>query len=367
MNMLMRRRVIQTTVSLLVLILVTSYYLGVVTFTGESARPYHRATHKSYPSRKKVVGYDIHWAEYKSSRSLHSASLSLDNSIVDPNSRHQLDVQPRGDRSAVNDIRTVKRLPPTGGSVFQRVPEQMKTLSSEAAVGQGPPVLKSSDNLQMLNFRKKQLSDNPIQSVTVGTPNSVASHRRYTGPCFGGFCAGSLEPADQQRMFLCLRQALDYLHAMGVSHKSALAQMQCSCRLMDGEGRKRIGLVSLPGSGNTWLRGLLEKATGICTGSMWCDRTLRSTHFCGESLWGTSLLVVKNHDALLRWRGDDAQDSEGTRKGQKPPYDAVIFLHRDPFDAIVAEWNRAAFAKYQNKSAGSNMHTAHYGPDMFGE
>ena len=131
---------------------------------------------------------------------------------------------------------------------------------------------------------------------------------------------------------------------------------------MNGEGRKRVGLVSLPGSGNTWVRGLLEKATGICTGSMWCDRTLRSSHFCGESLRGTSLLLVKNHDASLRWRGDDTDD-----KRQKPPYDAVIFLHRDPFDAIVAEWNRAAFAKYQNTSAGRNMHTAHYGPDMFGK
>ena len=27
-----------------------------------------------------------------------------------------------------------------------------------------------------------------------------------------------------------------------------------------------VALVSLPGSGNTWLRGLLEKATGVCTG-----------------------------------------------------------------------------------------------------
>ena len=38
------------------------------------------------------------------------------------------------------------------------------------------------------------------------------------------------------------------------------------CEFMSGERRAPVVLVSLPGSGNTWIRGLLEKATGICTG-----------------------------------------------------------------------------------------------------
>ena len=39
------------------------------------------------------------------------------------------------------------------------------------------------------------------------------------------------------------------------------------CRFMNGSGRSPVGLVSFPGSGNTWVRGLLQKATGICTGT----------------------------------------------------------------------------------------------------
>lgn len=35
---------------------------------------------------------------------------------------------------------------------------------------------------------------------------------------------------------------------------------------MDGEKRAPVGLVSFPGSGNTWIRAILEAATGICTG-----------------------------------------------------------------------------------------------------
>ncbi len=38
------------------------------------------------------------------------------------------------------------------------------------------------------------------------------------------------------------------------------------CHFMNGTGRAAVALVSYPGSGNTWLRGLLEQVTGICTG-----------------------------------------------------------------------------------------------------
>ena len=38
------------------------------------------------------------------------------------------------------------------------------------------------------------------------------------------------------------------------------------CRFMNGSQRAPVALASFPGSGNTWVRGLLEQATGICTG-----------------------------------------------------------------------------------------------------
>ena len=40
------------------------------------------------------------------------------------------------------------------------------------------------------------------------------------------------------------------------------------CQFMNGTNRATVPLVSFPGSGNTWMRGLLEKATGICTGML---------------------------------------------------------------------------------------------------
>jgi len=40
-----------------------------------------------------------------------------------------------------------------------------------------------------------------------------------------------------------------------------------TCRFIDGKSRAPVALVSYEGSGNTWMRGLLEKSTGICTGN----------------------------------------------------------------------------------------------------
>ena len=39
-----------------------------------------------------------------------------------------------------------------------------------------------------------------------------------------------------------------------------------SCHFMDGSNRAPVALASFEGSGNTWIRGLLEEVTGICTG-----------------------------------------------------------------------------------------------------
>ena len=259
------------------------------------------------------------------------------------------------------------------GGVLQSTVQKMHLLSTLAQ--KELPSSTTNGAWRPHRTRRPHLSDytstKPTPLTTAMLTLSTTSLKTSDSPrvqqssfCFGKFCVNAVESSDRQRMFNCLRKALEYVRSLGYSHRYALNKMQCSCKLMNGAGRKRFGLVSLPGSGNTWVRGLLEKATGVCTGSMWCDRTLRSAYFCGEGMRGKSLLLVKNHDASIHWSGENGG---GERQNQKVPYDAVIFLHRNPFDAIVAEWNRAAFDKYQNASAGSNMHTARYGPDMFGE
>ena len=43
----------------------------------------------------------------------------------------------------------------------------------------------------------------------------------------------------------------------------------------DESYKRKTALVSCPGSGNTWLRLALEEATGVFTGSLYNDKSLR--------------------------------------------------------------------------------------------
>lgn len=84
-------------------------------------------------------------------------------------------------------------------------------------------------------------------------------------------------------------------------------------------------LASFPGSGNTWLRYLLQQATGILTGSVYKDFGLLKSGFPAESISNTSVLLVKTHE----W---------GSHVWSK--FGKAILLVRDPAKAILAEFNR---------------------------
>ena len=95
---------------------------------------------------------------------------------------------------------------------------------------------------------------------------------------------------------------------------------------------KVIMLVSFPGSGNTWTRMILEQATGIFTGSIFCDKGLRSNGFYGEQIISSNVLAIKTHYPR------DGKPSIGHYHPQH--VDGVIFIMRNPLDSIVAEWKR---------------------------
>ena len=61
-------------------------------------------------------------------------------------------------------------------------------------------------------------------------------------------------------------------HAYSLSEKEA-EEINGPCHFMNGTGRSTVALVSFPGSGNTWVRGLLETATGVCTGEYYIQDT----------------------------------------------------------------------------------------------
>ena len=58
---------------------------------------------------------------------------------------------------------------------------------------------------------------------------------------------------------------------------------------------KMIGLLSYPASGNTWVRHLIQKTTGIITGSVYFSTLLYENGFPGEAVYNGSVIVVKSH------------------------------------------------------------------------
>ncbi|XP_059144284.1 WSCD family member CG9164-like [Physella acuta] len=84
-------------------------------------------------------------------------------------------------------------------------------------------------------------------------------------------------------------------------------------------------LVSFPGSGNTWLRFLIQEATGIFTGSEYNDKKLRTHGFLGEGVANSSTILVKTHKC----------DAATLKR-----YEKAVLLIRHPYEAIKAEFNR---------------------------
>ena len=82
------------------------------------------------------------------------------------------------------------------------------------------------------------------------------------------------------------------------------------------------GLWSFPGSGNTWMRHLIQLSTGYVTGSEYLENS--NGEFPGEHISNGSAIVIKSH--LLRENAN--------------MYDRAILIIRNPLDSFIAESNR---------------------------
>ena len=178
----------------------------------------------------------------------------------------------------------------------------------------------------------------------------------HTGqPCDQPYCLNYLAEADRAIYSKCIHKITSML-------RIPEQQLGCKCAFRDSNKSRLVALVSLPGSGNTWVRGLLQKVTGLCTGSIYCDKSLRAEGFCGEGIRTSVSIVVKTHDTVIQWAG-----VKYSTLINRPVYDAAIFVVRDPYKAAVAEWNREKSRKFAANQTGS-MHVKYISyPELFGK
>ena len=82
-------------------------------------------------------------------------------------------------------------------------------------------------------------------------------------------------------------------------------------------------LVSRPGSGNSWVRQLLETTTGIYTGGVDCDPDYIKAGMLGEGISSENVITIKFH--------------------MEPPefyFKKAIYIIRNPYKSFVADYNR---------------------------
>ncbi|XP_053313157.1 WSC domain-containing protein 1 [Spea bombifrons] len=111
-------------------------------------------------------------------------------------------------------------------------------------------------------------------------------------------------------------------------YQTPIQDTRCTGRaFLPTKSRVFVALSSFPGAGNTWVRHLIEHATGYYTGSYYFDGTLYNKGFKGEKdHWRSGRTIcVKSHES-------------GKREIEM--YDSAILLIRNPYKALMAEFNR---------------------------
>ena len=103
-------------------------------------------------------------------------------------------------------------------------------------------------------------------------------------------------------------------------------------------------LYTMPGSGNTWCRLLIEFSTGVLSGSVYNDPTLKKL-FPGEFYCDTRESVIKIHPHTHPWNRINKPiyvlaDRNKCRDGRVKISKKSIHLVRDPFSAIFSEYQR---------------------------
>ena len=97
-----------------------------------------------------------------------------------------------------------------------------------------------------------------LKKHTEVAPNASHGQKRTCIQCTEPPCLQYLSEGEKKTFTWCQRKTPTF--------KSTMKAPKCKCKFRERTGKKRVALNSLPGSGNTWLRGLLERATGLCTG-----------------------------------------------------------------------------------------------------
>ncbi|GAA5934766.1 hypothetical protein JCM1841_005040 [Sporobolomyces salmonicolor] len=125
------------------------------------------------------------------------------------------------------------------------------------------------------------------------------------------------------------------------------------------DAKMSTGFVSYPRSGNSYLRSLIERATGYQTSSIYCDKGLQQT-FVGECNHQLQFFVKTHFPALPRIISPDNQDYQDYYKR----FDQVVHVVRNPLDAVASWWHLSHVGRTPE---GFQNHEGKVDIDKFGD
>ena len=141
--------------------------------------------------------------------------------------------------------------------------------------------------------------------------------------------ANNLTSDGAQKQFLKCTGSLTLRKLYGKHPKSPIefpSYQHCKKMSFKSSG-PLVSLSSVPGSGNSWVRQLVESATGIYTGAVYCDPSYVAVGMIGEGMYTNNVILVKIHV----WPGYVKMYLNN---------DKAIYVVRSPFRAILSENNR---------------------------
>lgn len=181
-----------------------------------------------------------------------------------------------------------------------------------------------------------------------------------TSVCEDFACRDQLSSYDKLLYMSCVGKVKTFV---GVKNPS-----DNGCRFFVTQSRKPVALISFPGSGNTWVRQLLESGSGICTGSTMCDISLRYDGFTGENVNSGATLVVKTHRPIATWLTGPVRNTTGlVPNAADASFQSAIIIIRNPLDALVSEWNRIVANDFKTQTVHLHTHTKKAEEKNFGK
>lgn len=220
------------------------------------------------------------------------------------------------------------------------------------------PYKSLSNHTNLLQHLLRNVTD--LRNIETKKGRELLSRIRVR--CRDRICSEFLTDIDEPHFKYCFRKT--WKLKLSLKHYSEPKESMCA--FINGTNRHPVALASYPGSGNTWVRGLIQTVTGLCIGAIYCDTTLRKNGFPGESIRSGAAFLVKSHQTDPRWEGvvydPNAPFTYFKSLDHIPIYSGAVFILRNPFHAMVAEFKRQMWVL----EGSPDNHVGTLGKEYFG-